>query len=247
MKIKNRYLEIDFIKGFFIICVVVFHFLWDLNFFYDFRINLYGVIGSFFQKLGACSFFLINGITSVLQKNFQKNSYNFITALKRGIRLLIFAIFLSLIVNYFYPQNKIIFGVIHSLAVCSIIIYPFLSKKLLALFVGILIIILNKYISTLIVSNKFLIPIGIRYFGFSSVDYFPLVPWFGVSLIGSFLGNFFYNEDFDFKSFSDFFLKKKDNFFFKTLIILGQNSFIIYILHQPILYAIFILISKIFK
>lgn len=247
MKEINRRLEIDFTRGFFIICVVIFHFLWDLNFFFDLKIGLYSSFGSFLQRLGASSFFLLLGISTILQKNIKGDNYSFKTALVRGGKILLFAIIISVAVNFSYPQNNIIFGVLHCLGVCTIMVFPFINRKYLALIVGAIYILAAKYVHSYIVTTKFLIPFGMRYYGFQSVDYFPLFPWFGVALLGIFFGNILYKKDKEnvFLSKVNNFLKKREyNFFIKILILAGQKSAYVYILHQPILYGLCYLIYK---
>ncbi len=64
-----------------------------------------------------------------------------------------------------------------------------------------------------------------------SVDYFPVFPWFGVFLIGIFLGNVLYpkyERRIQIPDLSRFFVVR----FFCFL---GRHSLTIYLLHQPIL------------
>ncbi len=69
-----------------------------------------------------------------------------------------------------------------------------------------------------------------------SIDYVPLLPWFGVILLGICIGNLF-KKYFNKRIFvinlnnSSKFIKK--NFLF--LEYLGKNSLIIYLIHQPII------------
>ena len=248
MKTKNRFLEIDLIRGFFIFCVCIFHFLWDLNFFFNLEINLYSPIGSFLQKLGAGTFFILVGISSVIQRNIKGDKYSFKVPLIRGGKILLLAFIISLVVYFTYPQNNIVFGVLHCIGVSSILVFPFLNKRYLPLILGLIIIFSSFYTEKiLLTTNKFLIPFGIRYYGFRSVDYFPLIPWLGVALLGVFLGNVLYKKEkpneFLF-SLNKFLEKKKKNFFFRIFLISGQKSSYIYTLHQPALYLICYLIFK---
>jgi uncharacterized membrane protein len=66
---------------------------------------------------------------------------------------------------------------------------------------------------------------------FFSFDYFPILPWYGVVLIGIFMGNLIYPESkrrFDIPDFSD-------NIISRSLSFLGKHSLKIYLIHQPII------------
>ena len=68
-----------------------------------------------------------------------------------------------------------------------------------------------------------------RYSGFSSADYFPLLPWFFLFLIGTVFGGWC--------------LQHRDSRILTAplsgaLTFLGRHSLIVYLLHQPILFGI---------
>ncbi|MCD4800984.1 MAG: DUF1624 domain-containing protein, partial [Methanococcoides sp.] len=70
--------------------------------------------------------------------------------------------------------------------------------------------------------------------GFRSYDYFPLIPWFGVMLIGIFIGNELYPQckrKFALSDISEFLP-------IRILMYMGKRSLLIYLLHQPVLIAI---------
>ena len=80
---------------------------------------------------------------------------------------------------------------------------------------------------------EFLFPLGLLYPGFSSGDYFPLLPNLGYFLLGTVLGRTLY--------------KKKESLLpginangpgLRFLCWCGQQSLWIYLLHQPILAGI---------
>jgi uncharacterized membrane protein len=66
---------------------------------------------------------------------------------------------------------------------------------------------------------------------FSTLDYFPLLPWFGVVLLGVFIGNGVYKNNtrvFQLKDYSH-------TIVVRGLCFLGRYSLIIYLLHQLII------------
>jgi len=74
--------------------------------------------------------------------------------------------------------------------------------------------------------------------GFYSVDYTPLIPWLSVFLIGLSLGNYFYS-----KNSSGYLNHFHDSVWMTTLSYLGKKSLLIYLIHQPILITLLILLS----
>jgi uncharacterized membrane protein len=74
---------------------------------------------------------------------------------------------------------------------------------------------------------------------FYTLDYFPLLPWFGVVLIGIFLGNNLYQNNtrsFRLKDHSQLIINR-------VLCFLGRHSLIIYLLHQLLIVGILYLLS----
>jgi len=68
------------------------------------------------------------------------------------------------------------------------------------------------------------------------VDYFPLIPWFGVVLIGIFLANILYADNIRRFPLPDLTHLR----LVRMLQHLGQNSLMIYLIHQPLLFLILI-------
>jgi uncharacterized membrane protein len=75
---------------------------------------------------------------------------------------------------------------------------------------------------------------GLRPSGFHSYDYFPILPWFGVLLIGIFLGNLFY-PDYKRAQLLSGIPDISGLLPVKTLCYMGRRSLLIYLLHQPAL------------
>jgi uncharacterized membrane protein len=69
---------------------------------------------------------------------------------------------------------------------------------------------------------------------FYTFDYWPILPWFGVTLIGIFFGNSLYKNgrrNFKIKDLSNLSIVK-------VLAFLGRKSLTIYLIHQPLLILI---------
>ena len=78
-----------------------------------------------------------------------------------------------------------------------------------------------------------LLPFGVVPQGVTMPDYRPLLPWFGVVLIGLFFGNVFYGS-----GRRPAVLENKAPELARPLLPLGRNSLFIYLIHQPIIIAL---------
>lgn len=228
---KERYNIIDFLRGFTIIHMIIFHLIFDLINFYNFNINMNFY---YYQQYICISFVFLAGLC----ENFSKNR------IKRSIILGISSILISVFSFIFDRSYTIYFGVIHFFFSAGIIFYLFekfsikLNKKIL-FFVSLLLFIIFKDIykgsiffklidipKNLYTYNLFIL--GLPKATFTSGDYFPIIPW----IFLYFSGYYFYE-----------FLNIKKRMPSKNIInILGRHSLIIYLLHQVILVAILKLI-----
>jgi len=80
------------------------------------------------------------------------------------------------------------------------------------------------------VETSLLLPLGLAPASFSSVDYFPLLPWMAPILFGTAAGNLLYN-----RKLLRFHLPPGKEL--RLLTAPGRVSLWIYLLHQPILLA----------
>jgi uncharacterized membrane protein len=87
--------------------------------------------------------------------------------------------------------------------------------------------------------SPWLLWLGLAPEGFYTLDYIPLFPWFGVVLIGIFLGNALYGgyrRRFHLPNLSESSLARLP-------CLLGRNSLLIYLIHQPLIVASLILLG----
>ena len=117
-------------------------------------------------------------------------------------------------------MDYIVFGVLHCIGLSIILAYPLIRFRIPALVLGILCIIIGVFLRTTVtVDFPWLLWLGFTPSQFYTLDYFPLLPWFGVVLIGVFLGNSLYQNNkrkFSLKDHSQFLVSRGDVFFRKT-------------------------------
>jgi len=229
----KRIWEIDALRGIAIVSMVIFHTVWALNFFDVIKIDLKTSSWIMFQLFIGITFLLIVGISLTLSyariKNKKVNVGN--KYLMRGLKLLGIAMLVTLATHIAISSGTVFFGVLHLIAVSIIISVPFLNKRITNLVLGIFAVLLGILFSTVTVSSPFLVWLGFRLLGFYTIDYYPVFPWFGIVLIGMYLGNTFYpGGERTIKIFKN---KPKWS---NILSWLGRHSLKIYFFHAVVIY-----------
>jgi uncharacterized membrane protein len=136
-------------------------------------------------------------------------------------------------------RGFILFGVLHFVGVSIVLAYPFLRLRTFNLFAGSIFILIGIYLQGLTFNFPWLLWLGFVPYNFYTLDYFPIFPWFGLVLIGIFLGNKFYQDGKRGFKLPDL----SGSFIVDLLGTLGRNSLAIYLVHQPIIVATLFLLG----
>ncbi|WP_418640359.1 heparan-alpha-glucosaminide N-acetyltransferase [Sulfurimonas sp. ST-27] len=222
-KLQTRYFDLDFIRGIAIVLMVVFHFCFDLNNFHFIDINIYhGVFWHYFRYVIVSLFLLCVGVSLYLVN---ESGYNFTKDLKRFFLIFANAMLVSAASYFTFPHSFIYFGILHFIAFASLLALAFVKFPKIALLAGITIIVLS-YNNTLHMHwlyNILKMPLHLPK---HPEDLVPFTPWFGVVLVGIFIGCkklFIFNT--------------VQNYFTKKVSFLGKHSLLIYMIHQPVLFG----------
>ncbi|MEM5835155.1 MAG: heparan-alpha-glucosaminide N-acetyltransferase [Candidatus Aenigmatarchaeota archaeon] len=241
---EERFLEIDFARGIAVLMMIIFHIIFDLYYFLNIKLIKSYFFWFFFPRLVASIFILISGICIYISykrsiKDMNRNKI-FFKFLKRGIKIFSLGVLITIITFIFLKNDLIIFGILHFLGVSSIIAYPFLRFNKLNFIFGFFFILVGMFLSQFSFNFSYLLFLGLAPRNFSTLDYFPIFPWFGLILIGIYLGNVLYHN-----GRRSFKIRKISSFkFVKLFTFLGRNSLKIYFLHQPIIVLIIFLFYK---
>jgi uncharacterized membrane protein len=240
-----RFWEIDFLRGIAVILMIFFHFLYDLNYFGIIALSLYKGYFLIYVYLVGIIFFTLVGISLTISyskvKDKLTNNELKTKFVSRGLRIFGLGILISLISYIILNEGYILFGVLHCIGLSIILAYPFLKYRYFNLLFGLLLIVAGLFLKNLSFNFYWLFWIGFIPENFYTIDYYPILPWLGVILIGLFLGNMLYFENkrkFDLANLSNFRIVGLFTY-------LGKNSLIIYFIHQPILLFIIFLYSLI--
>jgi len=231
---KRRIWELDVFRGVCILGVIAVHFVYDL-------VELYGILDweyppifSFIKNWGGVLFVLLSGICATLgRRSIRRGLIVF------GCGMLITAVTYGMTLFGFDKSILIYFGVLHCLGTCMILwaLFRKLPTWALAL-LGIAMVIAGMYLKGVYpVSHFWLMPLGILPGHFPTSDYFPLLPNLGYFLLGAVLGRTVYRKQ---ESLLPSVSQK--NIFVRFFSFCGRQSLLIYLLHQPILNAVCMLL-----
>ena len=232
---SKRFWEIDVLRGVAIIMMIIYHLSYDLYFLAGAPIKINSLPWTLFQRTTASLFLLLVGISLTISYSKAKEKYSekelFLKNLKRGTKILAWGAVITIFTLIFLTNGVILFGILHLIGVSIIISFPLLDYKYKNLALGLIVILIGIYLSNFTFATTYLLWLGFEPNSFFSFDYFPILPWYGVVLIGIFLGNLIYPESkrrFDVPDFSG-------NIISKVLSFLGKHSLKIYLIHQPII------------
>jgi uncharacterized membrane protein len=245
---KLRLTEIDFMRGVAVLFMVLFHALF-IGMLFDFwQLNLFEGGWQVFGLIVRWTFLLLVGVSLVLSRR------DFVGQLRRSGFVFFLAMLVTIATWLVFPNEFVKFGVLHLIAVSIPVVFLFKKVSLKWIVgLGVFFNFMGPMLRLVIVDNEWLFPLGIRYWGFSSLDYFPIFPWLGVVLLGLGLGKFLYLPAAD--GGGDYAKVLGIDFVFgevhvkrvrgvlgraKWILWMGKRALLIYMLHFPILYFSFL-------
>ncbi len=239
----GRFWEIDFTRGTALVMMLASNFITDLQFFTNY--TQFSTFWWWFARITAFMFVFLVGLSLNISYNRAKREGNakFSKYLKRGLFIFALGLLITAVTFLFLGKDYVRFGVLHLIGISIIFAYPFLKWKAGIAFLSSL-----KLIATGIVLSLFTISsgafewLGLQPANFSTIDYFPLLPWFGVVLLGIYFSKNWYRKGE--RTFKPKVELKASN----PICFLGRHTLLIYLIHQPIFIAIlhFLLGVKIF-
>jgi uncharacterized membrane protein len=225
----KRIWEIDLLRVIAIGLMTVFHGVYDLREFVGVNVNYLSGFWYWVGKLSALLFIFLSGISSGLA---ERNN------LGRGLKLLGLGMGISIVTYLFLEEEYVRFGILHLLG-SAIILSPLLHKMknwLLFLLAAILIL-ASLPLKRILVQTSLFLPLGLMYPGFTTVDYYPLIPYLAVFILGVVVYKSYY-----YKKRSLF----KNEYQNATVRRISKNSLLIYLVHQPIMLGIIFILKFLF-
>ncbi len=230
-----RLVGLDIFRGYALLLMVIFHFCFDLNNFHYIDFNLmYGAFWHYYRYIIVSMFVFASGVSLQIayRKGIQKNKF-----LKRLLMLGSASLAVSIGSYTQFPNTWIYFGILHFFLFASVAGVLFLKIPKIALLTALAIIVgynlqlINMHWLYNLLQAPLHLPI--RY----TEDLANIFPWFGVFLFGIVFG--YYKLADKFFALNIFTRKSKFNIVFSYI---GKHSLLIYLLHQPLFFGIFLLL-----
>ncbi|MBO6902040.1 MAG: DUF1624 domain-containing protein [Rhizobiaceae bacterium] len=235
---KSRIELLDLARGVALVAMAVYHFAWDLEFFGYAEPGMTAVGGwKLFARCIASSFLFIVGFSLYLAHSagIRPRSYLRRLAMVAGAALAI-----SLVTWFAVPGGFIFFGILHQIALASVLGLLFLRLPwFVSAATAVFFVAAPWYLRSTMFDAPVLWWIGLSSSDPVSNDYVPLFPWFGAVLAGIAAANLATGVG----------LMERLRFsmgrWSSPFRFLGRHSLIVYLVHQPLLIALVWILSQV--
>jgi len=231
----KRFWEIDLLRTVAIVMMITFHVLYLLNYFHIDNTGVPGVHYGFwwwFPRVTGGTFIFAAGVSLTIAYYRSKRTSGF---LLRGLKIFAWGMGITLLTWLIAPDAYVRFGILHFFGIAFIFAPFFLRFRYMNLILGAALMALGTYLleQRILVDFPWLLWLGLIQHGFSTLDYWPLLPWFGLFLVGMFFGKILYpqgNRRFNIHEFS--------NPVTSALTLPGRHPLVIYLAQWPIVIGI---------
>lgn len=236
---------LDCLRGWTVLNMVLFHGLWDFFHVFDVKSEwFYNTPGFLWQQMICCTFILLSGFCAAMGRK----------AFRRGLVIFGLGFVITAVTAIAAPEEIICFGVLTLIGSCMMLtgLLKTVLQKISSqagVFISLLLFIVTRgvnkgYIGVFfwewrelpeaLYRNYVTAYLGFPFDGFYSTDYFSLLPWLFLFLCG------FYLYGVGGKQILAVKWKGIQGFNF-----IGRHALIIYVLHQPFLYGLMIMLQRI--
>jgi uncharacterized membrane protein len=236
----GRFPELDAVRGLAVVMMILYHLFVDLSFLGISGPDPFSGPLKVFGLATASLFILVAGVSAHIKAERTINNRRwYLSFLKRGMELIFIGFGITLVTYWFLNgEGYVLFGILHLIGL-SLLLTPFFYRLGRYNIIPVVCIFLYSWFFILPFGPLWMVPTGIHPAEFVSVDYTPVIPWMSVFLIGFLSGGFLFpygNHRWDLK------IKAEKIRYFLPFIITGRHSLIIYLVHQPLLVLILMLL-----
>jgi uncharacterized membrane protein len=235
----NRFWEIDLFRTVAIAMMITFHTLYLLNFF---GIRDTGVPAPpygfwwWFPRMTGGIFIFTAGVSLTIAYSKAKRTWPF---MRRGLEIFAWGMGITLVTWLISPAGYVRFGILHFFGIAFILAPFFLRFRFINLILGTALMAAGIYLQVqrVYVSFPWLLWLGLIPRGFSTWDYWALLPWFGLFLLGMFCGAMLYphgDRRFGIHEFTDPITS--------ALTLPGRHPLVIYLAQWPAIIGILLLL-----
>lgn len=242
----ERLLWLDVIRSADLLSMILYHMTWDLVHLCGVSLSWYGDPAGYLWQQSICwIFILLSGFCWSLGHH----------PLRRGLTVLGASLLVSLVTCLILPEERIVFGILTFLGAAMLLMVPLerLLRHAPAVFgivvsAGLFVLCRNINDGMLgfeawepaafpeaLYRNSVTTFLGFQEAGFFSTDYFSLLPWFFLFLTGYFLYRLLHER-------GVLSILSGEGRALRLFAVPGRHSLLIYLLHQPVLYGILMML-----
>lgn len=238
---KNRLNLLDTIRGIMLVSMIIYHAAWNMVYIYGMDWAWYRSYGAYLWQQSICwTFILLSGFCFPLGKRH----------LKSGLMVFGGGLVVTAVTLLVMPENRVVFGVLTCIGSCLLILI--FAEKVLqkipaeaGMVISFLLFLFFKNINNGYLGfgelrilelpkgwyqNYITAYLGMPFGGFYSTDYFSLFPWLFLFITGFYLYKIVEKHQ--------MFQKEFWQISIPAFSFLGRYSLLIYLLHQPVIYAL---------
>ncbi|MFT0890867.1 heparan-alpha-glucosaminide N-acetyltransferase [Pseudochelatococcus sp. G4_1912] len=236
----SRIPALDVARGIAIAAMISYHFMWDLYFTGFWHINAAtDPMLRLYAKAIAASFLTLVGIGLVLAHGNGMRWHSFI----KRLGMIVAAALVVTVGSYFaFPDSYIFFGILHCIALSSVLALPFLRAPVwLVLVAAVIAFAMPWAIAAPVFEAPWALWLGLGIIPPLSNDYVPIFPWFGFVLMGIALWRLNPAHAKDTPRW------QPHSVIGRVLVFTGQHSLIIYLTHQIVLIGILVGLASLLR
>jgi uncharacterized membrane protein len=238
-----RFWEIDFLRGMAVVLMVTYHIAFNLTFFGGLKVGISTLPWVLLSKLSAGLFIFLVGVS--LNISWQKRNGNLMHFFKRGALIFLGGMAITVFTYVMFKDMFVVFGILHLIGasvVLGAVAMKIIKNKRHMLAAGITLFLIGTLLSLMRFDFAHLMWLGLIPNSLNSLDFYPLLPWFGMVMAGIGMGSKLYTGE------QRLFKQDIENVRFpgkEILGMIGRNSLVIYFLHQPVIIMLLFLAGAI--
>jgi uncharacterized membrane protein len=234
----SRLALVDVLRGFAVAQMIVYHFIYDLNYFGWVKLRmLTDQPWTGWRTAIVTQFLLLVGISLVLRASFKPGVADFT---RRWAEVAGAALLVSLGSWLVFGHRFIWFGILHFIAVALLLARPLVRLGRWNIALGIVVIVAGLMAADSLFNQAPLSALGFVTQKPRTEDYVPVFPWLGVVLIGTGLGAWWQRTGWHVPAS----LAGLNNRPPRLLVVLGTWALTVYLVHQPVLMGALMLLRS---